>query len=762
MTLFLVEGKVKLRRLISGLLLTMLIVNILTLSFNIKPARSSPATGYTDVLTNGDFETGDFSGWSVGGVCSVSGTVVHNGSYSAYVSDETYDNWIAQNIAEPADRDCDLEAWVYPLKVGNLGDAYSASSYIRLWFYNASSMSPAFDVLYLWCWNNDILMNGNWSNGVHFLLPFTASAWNLLSRNVTQDVCLYFVGINLSKYVLYSITAVYHYSNGDPGAFYLDDLNAQLGPRTWIVDDDGPADFHTIQEAINAASDGDTVYVRAGTYAENVVLNKSLSLIGEDAETTIIDGEYRPGAIGAAVTAEGVTITGFTLRQSGTGISVRNSSTVISGNILVQNWNGLEVYPDTSNNLITNNTFGGGYDSYDYAYVGIRLILSTTNNTIEKNVIGTYPRGFHEGIYVAGSQNNSIIGNTVEYEYEYGLRIEGSNNEIADNIIEHCVWCGLWVSGDYSYTNWIRNNTMDGCKHGIIMDAPENIIEQNTISNSFEYGLWLEDDNSIFHNNFVNNTNQVLVENSSFASFWDNGYPSGGNYWSDYNGTDFYHGKYQNETGSDGIGDTPYVIDLDNQDNYPSMKPFPWDQHDIGITGLGTSRNVCGQGYITNVSVMVFNYGENAETFNLTVYVNDTMPVEMVSLELAGRTPVTVDFTWNTTGFAFGNYTISAYAEPVPGETDTADNSIADGWVLVTEVGDFGGGVPPAFFSCDGSVDGKDLSLFLQCFKGTAPAEAMYLGDLGGGVIPQFYDCDGKVDGKDLALFLMCYKGLGP
>ena len=119
-------------------------------------------------------------------------------------------------------------------------------------------------------------------------------------------------------------------------------------------------------------------------------------------------------------------------------------------------------------------------------------------------------------------------------------------------------------------------------------------------------------------------------------------------------------------------------------------------------------------------------------------------------------------FTWNTTGIAYGNYTISAYALPVPGETDTADNSLTDGLVLITKVGDLGVGVPPAFFSCDDSVDGKDLALFLQCYKGTAPAEAMYLGDLGGGVPPQFYDCDGKVDGKDLALFLMCYKGLGP
>jgi peptide/nickel transport system substrate-binding protein len=77
-------------------------------------------------------------------------------------------------------------------------------------------------------------------------------------------------------------------------------------------------------------------------------------------------------------------------------------------------------------------------------------------------------------------------------------------------------------------------------------------------------------------------------------------------------------------------------------------------------------------------------------------------------------------------------------------------------------LGDHGGGVPPAYFKFDSKVDGKDLALFLQVFKGLAPAEAKYLGDLGGGVPPAFFNFDGKCDGKDLALFLQCFKGLGP
>lgn len=79
-----------------------------------------------------------------------------------------------------------------------------------------------------------------------------------------------------------------------------------------------------------------------------------------------------------------------------------------------------------------------------------------------------------------------------------------------------------------------------------------------------------------------------------------------------------------------------------------------------------------------------------------------------------------------------------------------------------TYLGDLGGGMPPQFFEYDGIVDGIDLALFLRCYKGQAPPEAMYLGDLGGGTPPQFFKFDGKVDSKDVALFIRCYKGLGP
>jgi len=75
-----------------------------------------------------------------------------------------------------------------------------------------------------------------------------------------------------------------------------------------------------------------------------------------------------------------------------------------------------------------------------------------------------------------------------------------------------------------------------------------------------------------------------------------------------------------------------------------------------------------------------------------------------------------------------------------------------------SKIGDAGGGTPPQFFSFDGEVDSKDLSLFLQCYRGTAPHNAMYLCDIGGGIPLQLYKSDGEVNGEDLCLLLQCLR----
>jgi hypothetical protein len=372
--------------------------------------------------------------------------------------------------------------------------------------------------------------------------------------------------------------------------------------------------------------------------------------------------------------------------------------------------------------------------------------------------------------------------------------------------------------------------------------------------------------NSIYHNNFVNNSQQVLIQ-YGYANVWDNSYPSGGNYWSEYTSVDLFRGLHQNVTGSDGIGDTAYTIDASNKDGYPLTKPYG-GPHDIGITSMNTSNTTVGQGYNLKVNVKIINYGISLEAFNVTAYANTTL-IARLNINLAGRNSTTITltwnatgfakgnysmkaiadtvpgemdttdnmfvdgwvfvlssghdvavrslasrpvvgggytspfnvtamnvgkytetfnvtvyingtsiasqnvtlssgnsttiiFTWNTSGFALGNYAISAYAGPVSGETDTADNNCSGGWILITKVGDLGGGPPPTFFACDGEVDAFDFTLWKACYDALAPPNAMYLGDLGTGPPPTFYTSDGVVDSWDYALWKACYDGLGP
>jgi len=227
-----------------------------------------------------------------------------------------------------------------------------------------------------------------------------------------------------------------------------------------------PTDYGTIQAAIDTANTGDTIYVYAETYYEHVVVNKAVSLIGENKGITVIDGSGTGSAIGISH-ASNVTVSGFTISNSGTEAS---------------------------------------------------------------------------GIYLFYASYCTIIGN---------------------NIINHSTGVSVWSSNH----NILTGNTITNNDKGLDVSnfSDVNEIVGNTIASNYGYGIYLDTagNNSIYHNNFWNNTNQVYVYNS--VNFWDKGYPSGGNYWSDYNGTD---------GNGDGIGDSPYVISEGIQDNYPLMNPW--------------------------------------------------------------------------------------------------------------------------------------------------------------------------------------------
>jgi len=212
------------------------------------------------------------------------------------------------------------------------------------------------------------------------------------------------------------------------------------------------------------------------------------------------------------------------------------------------------------------NQSGLTISSHTFPEIGYLGIVNSTNITIKDLVITKSGDGIllaytrksviedvtasncSKGISLVSSESNTINNNTMTNN-EIGIHLEISNNNMIVN-------------------NIASNNDFRGIQ---LQESEGNSIIGNTISkNRFGgIGLWYSSNNVIYYNNFINNTKQV--ESSQSTNTWDGSYPSGGNYWSDYADVDFYSGPHQNITGSDDIGDKPYIINKDNQDRYPLM-----------------------------------------------------------------------------------------------------------------------------------------------------------------------------------------------
>jgi len=112
--------------------------------------------------------------------------------------------------------------------------------------------------------------------------------------------------------------------------------------------------------------------------------------------------------------------------------------------------------------------------------------------------------------------------------------------------------------------------------------------------------------------------------------------------------------------------------------------------HDLAVTNISALKNIVGEGYCTRINVTVANQGSFHESSNITLSGNGTV-IDVASVAVLNSSHVTIVFCWNTTGWAKGNYTISAYVASVPGEANTTDNTLVDSWIFVTIPGDVDG-----------------------------------------------------------------------
>jgi parallel beta-helix repeat protein len=380
---------------------------------------------------------------------------------------------------------------------------------------------------------------------------------------------------------------------------------------TITVDDDPGADYFKIQDAINASDDGDTVLVYSGVYYETLVVNKAINLTGEDKDTTIVNGMKSNNTV--FITSNWVNVTGFTIRNASTswakkdgGIKLSSVNNVtVKDNICTNNLIGIMLY-NSSYNKIENNDCNENINS------AIRLEINSKYNIVKNNKASLNVAGI---VLWSGSSYNVISHNNASSNSPFhGINLDTNchYNNITNNIANSNSDEGIFLAGNNDYNN-IRNNTVkSNGDHGIII-------------------TFNSDNNRIYHNKIITSTNQAQDDGSSNA--WHNGYPSGGNYWSDFDEAaegayDDFQGVNQTDLGSDmivdngsgaGGGKNPYNVPGGKKDIYPFINPFFNSPPSAvrNLTALGKN------GYV-NLSwdVPVFIGRFNITSYN--IYRNDT------------------------------------------------------------------------------------------------------------------------------------------
>lgn len=285
-------------------------------------------------------------------------------------------------------------------------------------------------------------------------------------------------------------------------------------------------------------------------------------------DNTISDNQYAGIYLGTY--SQGYTIQMNTITDNGYGCFIEYTSVTnqITGNIITNNhMDGIYLQDSSSYNIISENTVSGNKRD------GIHLGTWCTSITIIDNLI---TENSNDGIHLLSSSGIRIDGNDIIGNSGNGVYLFASSwVSITTTVITNNERDGIYL--DYSPSNTIQGDTITGNFNiGIYLfdHSTSNTIIENEIANNV-YGIYIDmysSANTIYHNSLIDNAIANAYDYAG-GNIWDNGYPSGGNYWSDYTGVDLFHGPSQDIPGSDGIGDTPYSISLHGQDQYPLMSP---------------------------------------------------------------------------------------------------------------------------------------------------------------------------------------------
>jgi len=255
----------------------------------------------------------------------------------------------------------------------------------------------------------------------------------------------------------------------------------------------------------------------------------------------------------------------FLQKNVGYGITISNVNNVTVQDLnIIDFWTGIHVLEAANCRVVGNNiTSTGG--AYNY---GVYILNSSGTKVMGNRIIGGHVVW---AIYLLFSSYNTISENTIGGVVG-GIGIQHSpHNQVLSNNVGDMSIVGIGIASNENITV-AGNYIADIGSFGISIESSSDncTVYRNTVLESYNGINIVYVSNSVFYqNNFINNTHQVNMYAAGYANDWDNGFD--GNYWSDYTGAD---------GNNDGIGDTPYVIDADNIDNYPLMNLY-WNPADV-------------------------------------------------------------------------------------------------------------------------------------------------------------------------------------
>jgi parallel beta-helix repeat protein len=202
--------------------------------------------------------------------------------------------------------------------------------------------------------------------------------------------------------------------------------------KTITVDDDGGADYTKIQDAIDNASDGDTIYVYSGTYYESLQIDKTVTLTGEDKNNTVIDGGNSGNVVD--VTADSVNINGFTVRNGDVwdaGIYVYDSHDSCIFDCIISSNNGSGIELDLTKHALVSNCIISSNKQFGVLIYNSDGSRPHSNNNIVSNCIIS---NNDEGVFIDDTMDNTIMNNDIRENRVYGVHIAfASNNKIKEN-----------------------------------------------------------------------------------------------------------------------------------------------------------------------------------------------------------------------------------------------------------------------------------------------------------------------------------------